>query len=358
MAEWAGLWHHEPRRPWRAQLPAYIVVYLLVPLGLAMMFATRSEDFVEGVARAYPAAFVVSTSVGVCFELQYHYLWPLLITTKPSWPVRIAGHLAAIAIAVLIGGLIAGWFIDLLWGVTGVRDVVWRQAAVVSTAVIAILVTTDELSARARAHERKATEARVALLRAELSALQARTDPHFLFNSLNTVAALIPDDPTLAETVLERLAVVFRYALDAGRRERVPLVEELAAVHAYLEVEALRLGDRLVWRIDRDGALDALSVPPLVLQPLAENAIRHGAGSRLGATELVVTAKRDAQRLVLAVEDRPSGPQRGSGSRPSSGAGVALDDLRKRLALGYGERATFEAGPRDDAWRAKITIEL
>jgi two-component system sensor histidine kinase AlgZ len=358
MADWAGLWHREPPRPWRAQLPAYVAIYLLVPLGLALMFAAGRDSFIAAVLDAYPTALVISTSVGLCFELQYHYLWPLLITRKPSWPVRIAGHLAAIAIAVLLGGVIGGWLIDHLWGITDVRELVWRQSAVIATAVIAILVTTDELSARGRAHERQATEARVAVLRAELSALQARTDPHFLFNSLNTIAALIPDDPTLAETVLERLAVVFRYALDAGRRESVPLVEELAAVEAYLEVEALRLGDRLAWRIDREGALDAVSVLPLALQPLAENGIRHGAGSRLGATELVVMARCDARILVLAVEDRPRGPQRGAASRSAGGAGVALDDLRKRLALAYGERATFEAGPREDAWRAEITIEL
>ena len=356
MTEWAGLWHHEPPRPWRAKLPAYIVVYLVVPLGLAMIFASRTENFFAGIMRAYPSAFIVSTSVGVIFELQYHLLWPLVFTKQPSWPVRIAGHVIAIAIAVLLGGVIAGWIVDLIWGISGIREIVWRQAAVVATGVIAILVTTDELAARGRAHERKATEARVALLRAELSALQARTDPHFLFNSLNTVAALIPDDPPLAETVLERLAVVFRYALDAGRRATVPLVEELAAVQAYLEVEALRLGDRLVWRIDRSGDFDGINVPPLLLQPLAENAIRHGAASRLGATELVVTVARDADRVKLAVEDRPHGPQRGSASRPTSGAGVALDDLQKRLALAYGDRATLDAKPRDDGWRAEIEL--
>ena len=133
---------------------------------------------------------------------------------------------------------------------------------------------------------------------------------------------------------------------------RVPLGEEVAAVQAYLEVEALRLGDRLVWRIDRDGDLDGVTVPPLVLQPLAENAIRHGAGSRLGATELVVTVRPG----LLAVEDRPHGPQRGAAAKPQRGAGVALDELRERLALAYGDRATLSAGPHADGWRAEIAI--
>jgi two-component system sensor histidine kinase AlgZ len=363
MADWAGLWHHDPSGTWRDEVPSHVAVYLLAPLAIALMFARK--NIADSIIDGYPRAFVISACVGGCFELAYRLAWPLLIRRKPGWPLRVAGHAITIAAGALVGGTVAASLLELVWGVPAdeMRGVLWRQATIVSTVIIGILVTTDELAARARAHEQRAAELRVTALRAELAALQARTDPHFLFNSLNTVAALIPDEPALAEAALERLAVVFRYALDAGRRDRVPLADELAAVTSYLEVEALRLGSRLTWRIDRDGGIDDARVPPLVLQPLAENAIRHGAGSRLGATDVVIRAVRDGARLRLTVDDQPLGPQRGTAARPTlsaarfaPGAGIALAELEKRLALAFGSAASMTAGPHGDGWRVEVEM--
>lgn len=345
-----GLWN-----PGRSASPVrHLVVFLVTPLALALLF----DDFdgVATLARAYLGSLVVTVAIGGGFELAYELIWPALVRGRLALRARVAGHVVTIGIVVAAGAFIADRFGRAVLGWDAAFPRLWRQGTVISSVVIAILVISDELAARSRDLVRREAAHRVAMLRAELSALQARTDPHFLFNSLNTVAALIPDDPALAESLLERLAAVFHYALAAGRRAVVPLAEEIAAVTAYLEVEALRLGARLRWTVACEPSLAATQVPPLVLQPLVENAIRHGAGARQGTTEVTVSASRRGDALVLAVVDR------GLDDEPTSpvggGTGTAVAELRARLALAYDGRARLDAGPAAAGWRAEVTLPL
>lgn len=349
--DWRGLFHAHPSGRHGAAL---LAICLLVPLALTLLFAGANT---VGFARAYAGAFVVTACITGSFQLVYAGLWPRLVSRKPRWPARVAGHAISIAGVVLAGGTLAHAVSRLLWG-GGELLALWREVAVVSVAIVAALVALDELAARGRSLERREASARLAALRAELSALQARTDPHFLFNSLNAVASLIATDPVLAESLLERLAAIFRYALDAGRRATVPLADEVAAVTAFLEVEALRLGDRLRWRIDWDDALGSASVPPLVLQPLVENAIRHGASARVEPTDLVVTIREQLDQVALAVEDRSATgaplPADGGGR---GGSRTSLADLESRLDLAYGPRARLIAGPVPPAgWRSEVVL--
>ena len=348
---WNGLWHAPPRA--RFAFVNRGIIYVGTPVALAVLFGELQS--VEHFVRAYITSLLFTCSIaGIC-EIAYRFVWPRVFVCQPSWTVRLAGHAltvvvavgAGVAIAFEIGGLLFGWEAEWMR--------LWLQCLVITSVIIVILVATDELSARGRELERREAMHRVAVLRAELSALQARTDPHFLFNSLNAVASLIPADPALAESLLERLAAVFRYALDAGRRDSVELADEIAAVTAYLEVEALRLGARLSWHLDRGPDLDGIRVPPLVLQPLVENAIRHGASGRVGATEVSVTARRAGDDVVLAVEDRGVD---GAASTPAGGgAGTALADLRARLELVYAGRARLAAGATAGAgWRAELVL--
>jgi two-component system sensor histidine kinase AlgZ len=335
--EWRGLWHPTARPRWWLRL----VVYVIVPLVLVLLVGDLRRFGAK-----YLGAFIVSVAISASFELAY-LAWQQIVRRRPSWPARLAGHavttIAAVGAGCAIAALVNGWLLG--WHDVIVR--LWMQGGVLATALVAILVFADELVARE-------AESRVAALRAELSALQARTDPHFLFNSLNAVAALIPTDPGLAELSLERLAVVFRYALYAGRCATVELVDELDAVTAYLEVEALRFGARLRWQLECEPGIDAFRVPPLVLQPLVENAIRHGASGRRGATDVAVSVHRRGDELVLAVEDR--GEPVAQPSR--DGAGVSLADLRARLALAYNARARLAAGAATLGWRAEVVLPV
>ena len=192
-------------------------------------------------------------------------------------------------------------------------------------------------------------------LRAELRALQARTNPHFLFNSLNTAAGLIEEDPAAAEQVIERLAGLFRYSLRGSERSWVRLSEEVEAVRGYLEVEAIRLGERLTSEVSVAPELAEVLVPPLVLQPLVENAVLHGVAPRKEGGRVSVAASRTDSTLVLSVSDDGHGP----GSSPHRGSGTSMVDLEKRLQMVYGGDARFSsAAGAEGGFRVDLSLPL
>jgi two-component system, LytTR family, sensor kinase len=182
------------------------------------------------------------------------------------------------------------------------------------------------------------------LSRAQLHALRAQVRPHFLFNALNAVTALIRDDPATAERMVTGLGALLRRSLDSDGAVEVPLREELDLAESYLDIERARFADRLTvrWHVD-PAALDA-RVPPLVLQPLAENAVRHGLWPRAAPGTVVVTARREHDELVLTVEDDGVGlPDRATARR---GAGIGVANLTARLAQLYGARGRLALTPR------------
>jgi two-component system sensor histidine kinase AlgZ len=207
---------------------------------------------------------------------------------------------------------------------------------VITALFIVPAVLVQDLRNRKSVAEREAVEAKQASLRAQLEALQARTNPHFFFNAINTVASLIPEDPTLAEHTLEKLADLFRYTLDSARTPSVPLSRELEVVRDYLAIQEARYGDRLRTTLEVSPAVEGVQVPPLVLQPLVENAILHGMASRsLGAVAIQVT--QVGARVCIEVRDDGPGP----GGSAHQGNQTSVRDLRARLRLAYGERASF-----------------
>ncbi|HYO83452.1 MAG TPA: histidine kinase, partial [Bryobacteraceae bacterium] len=174
---------------------------------------------------------------------------------------------------------------------------------------------------------------------AELRALQAQINPHFLFNSLNTLYGTIPRSADGARRTVLNLAEIFRYFLH-NDRSAIPLSEELKIVRAYLEVEQLRLGDRLRTEIDVDDAAESAQIPPLSVQPLVENAVKHGVARRTGAGYVILRIRRDGDSLRVEVRDS------GGAILPSNGShsGVGLDNVRQRLRLTYGPRSHVRIG--------------
>jgi len=182
-------------------------------------------------------------------------------------------------------------------------------------------------------------ELRETTARAQMRALQAQINPHFLFNTLNTLAALIDSNPEKAEHVTEDLADVFRYALDSTRKERVKLDDEVKFLEAYLAIEKARFDTRLSYSFDVEPAARNLSIPPMILQPLVENAVRHGIGQKIEGGEVRVSARVSADRLTLRVEDT------GVGFRGERPGGVGLSNTRDRLRHAYGDSAEFRIEP-------------
>jgi two-component system LytT family sensor kinase len=173
-----------------------------------------------------------------------------------------------------------------------------------------------------------------ALVEARLATLRAQLQPHFLFNTLNALAELVHRDPPLAETLLLRLSALLRRALDDSDAATLPLGEELGFLDDYLAIQQALLGERLhiERRIDRD--VLHWPVPPLLLQPLVENALRHGIAPRRAGGTLRLSAQCEGERLKLRVEND-------AGAAPQPGAGVGLRNTRERLAAHYGGRASL-----------------
>jgi sensor histidine kinase YesM len=179
-------------------------------------------------------------------------------------------------------------------------------------------------------------------LQSQLAALTAQMNPHLLFNALNTVAALIPSDPRKAEETIVRLAELYRGVIAASQRTTHPLDEELRLCEAYLMVEQARFGERLQSRVEIADELRGQPVPVLLLQPLVENAVKHGLAPRAAGGAITIRGRLVDQTLELVVED--DGVGLGADARP--GAGVGIENARQRLRLAYGERASLELSPR------------
>ncbi|GAB2584393.1 sensor histidine kinase [Nitrincola alkalisediminis] len=186
---------------------------------------------------------------------------------------------------------------------------------------------------------------------AELNALQARIRPHFLFNSLNTVAELTRQDPESAETALLNLSSLFRAAMHAA--EATHLDEEIRLVKAYLNLEQWRLGDRLRVEWQLPDNIPNVSMPLLTLQPLVENAVRHGIETSAEGGCVLIKVCALEQTLQLTVENPIF-----QHARSASGNGIALENIQKRLALFYSEQSTLTTVRHDDTYQAILTLPL
>jgi hypothetical protein len=206
--------------------------------------------------------------------------------------------------------------------------------------------------AEQRAHD---AELESQLLRARLDALTARLQPHFLFNALHSVGSLIrTGESDAAFRAVVGLGDLLRSMLGTDGGQVVPLARELAWIRRYLEIEQMRFQDRLETEVSADPAVEDALVPPLVLQPLVENAIRHGVEVRVGASRVEVVARRDADMLCLEVTD--SGDAAAASSEPRGGAGLGLRATRERLAHMFGGAFRVDLAIEDGRSHAAIQI--
>jgi len=207
----------------------------------------------------------------------------------------------------------------------------------------------DRTTVALRTKERDEAEARRLVAEAQLASLESRVDPHFLFNTLNSIAALVRERPADAERVIEQLAALMRSSLDR-RASLVPVEDELDIVRSYLEIERVRFGDRLRFHIE-PLASGALLLPRLSVQTLVENSVKFAvSASRDGAT-ISVTARAAGGRVRVTVED--DGPGFDAGHFPD---GHGLQLLKSRLAMTFGDRASLVAESRPG--RTVVTLDL
>ena len=199
---------------------------------------------------------------------------------------------------------------------------------------------------------RRALESQIAQRDAELRALRAQVDPHFLFNSLNAIAGLIAVHPDRARRMCQLLGDFLRDSLTLGAAARIPLGRETALAEQYLAVEHVRFGSRLTLRVSVAETAADVPVPPLILQPLVENAVRHGIATMLDGGVIEVIAERAGARAVVTVVN----PRDPDGGR--RGTGLGLDIVRRRLAASFGDRAALSTEPQAESYRVIITLPV
>ena len=304
------------------------------PIGIAFGFAVGYAS-----PMSYPAAIAmcVASVFGIqIFEsLTEVYLFPRF----EGFPrgKKLAYRMSSSLLAHILGWLLPVWITSMIigFGLLQWRIYLWLGVFI---AVVVIIHSFHMLASFYRElREKDVLEEKLKTLaaQAELKALRAQINPHFLFNSLNTIASLVNSDPVKAEESVEKLADIFRYALSASDKEFVKLRDELDFIDSYLEVEKARFGDRLeVAKAISPDILDTL-IPSLILQPLVENSIKHGFGEN-GRVRIAITGHMDGELVQLAIKDEGKGvsEQIRKGIYTN---GTGLRNVNERLRRVYGE---------------------
>jgi two-component system LytT family sensor kinase len=338
-------------------LAAWTVPGLLTG-AVAVLFYPTSPDIKASVGR-FAAASVASWWIWAGITPVVRVAIRRVPVERP-WVRSLAVHL----VLALAGALLfALWFTWVLWvsrsptlppepySAALQRFIVGHMGlgvAVYATVVAASMAMEERTTRRMR--ELESARLSADLAQAQLRALQLQLQPHFLFNTLHNIAMLTDTQPAVAESMAVKLANLLRETLRLRDVPELALRDELELLRAYLEIEEARFGDRLAVTIEVPDELLDVPVPSFLLQPLVENAVRHGVGQRVAGGRVSVTARRDANVLVLTVDD--DGP--GFAEDPKDSSGMGLSATRDRLALRYGSSGSL----RCEASRVTISIPL
>lgn len=309
------------------------VLFVQVVLGVAVLFSENS--FV---------AWLVRLALVTGGALPGTLVW-LIVACSLRYRLQQLPRLAQYAAGIGLGAL-AGWYANAMLLLASAIDTApWLASACAGGLFAAALVAALEWRAKGR------TPAATA---ARLAELQSRIRPHFLFNTLNSAIALVRQEPARAEGLLEDLSDLFRAAL-AEHGESVTLAQEIDLARHYLSIEQVRFGERLQVHWTLDPAAHLAMLPPLLLQPLVENAVRHGVEPSAEGASIHVTTQRHTHKVVVHITNTL--PNLASPT-PTRGHGMALNNVRDRLRLLHDLESGFQAGIRQGQYVVQIDIPV
>jgi len=337
------------------RLALYLGLWVLVGGLLTLLLAGRTG--LTGLRAALIALPVASAYAFVCLSSWYvARSLPILTTTLTR--ILITGAVAATlssAVWVALSRAWIGWLVRHGWLPEAARSsgheslifAVGILLYLLSLAISYVLLSFE----RTREAERRALEVQVLAREAELRSLRAQIDPHFLFNCLHSISALTTVNPAAARRMCLLLGDFLRETVALGAEARITVARELKLVERFLEVERIRFGDRLDVEITASSDAEPCVIPPLLLQPIVENAVTHGIAHLLERGTIRIAATRTPARLSILIEnpcdaDRPRG----------TGTGVGLANVRARLRTLYGTEASVSATEQEGQWRVDVSF--
>jgi two-component system, LytTR family, sensor histidine kinase AlgZ len=323
--------------------------------------ATLSTPLLQ-LLRGFSVSFLFSCCIAALLGSAMPWLAPR-IWRRFVFPFNWIASAVVMAVLGMVGSVAA---IGLLISAGLVEPSLFRQwfqgsvrITIAVTITIGLFITAyeqmrqrlDAATLALRTKERDEADARRIAAEAQLASLESRVQPHFLFNTLNSIAALVHDDPAGAERMTGQLASLMRSALDSGANPLVALDEELRVVRAYLDIERVRFGDRLRYAVDLDDGSGSAQVPRLALQTLVENSVKYAVSPQREGGSIRVRVKTPPGRVTIAVED--DGPGFDAAKRPE-GHGLAL--LESRLAMLFGDRASMHVDSAPGRTEVTMTV--
>lgn len=342
----------------RRGIVLYLAAWLLLGLMLAgLLVAASGAPWSEALLFALPLALLYGCASGFS---SYYLCRAYPLASKPWYAVLGVLACTAVCAGALWTAAGSGWSELLRGGAPGPLAVTRPFAALMFglgvilyglTAVGQYLALEFE---RARHLERRELEMKLAAREAELRMLRTQVDPHFLFNSLNSISALTSIDPAAARGMTLQLSDFFRRSLGMDAHRHVPLVQEIALVRAFLAVEQVRFGPRLRFEEAVDEDAGACLVPPMILQPLVENAVKHGIGSRLDGGAVRIAAERAGSLLRIRVEN--DADEEEDAAAPAAGCGIGMDNVRRRLAAAFAHEAGIHWTREPQRFRVDLTL--
>jgi hypothetical protein len=337
------------------RLAGYLVLWGAIGVLIAGVLTRQGLSWPEALIQLLPPLLVYAF---VCLSAWY------VCRAMPLTTSGVPGVLTASGMAALVGGIL--WlalnevWLGTLESMPAFDSMTTRFRAQVPflfavSIMLFLLVLSVHYVAFAieafKTAERQQLELQVLTRDAELRALRAQVNPHFLYNSLNSISALTGSDPAAARRMCLLLAEFLRTTLRVSTQERIPLAEELTLVDRFLSIEQVRFGPRLqVERSIDESALEC-QVPPLVLQPLLENAVGHGIAGLIDGGTIRLDVARHGDRLAIAVEN-PRDPD----AMPRARGGVGLENVRKRLAIVFGGAARIDAVASPSGFRVALDL--
>ncbi|WP_306392633.1 sensor histidine kinase [Telluria beijingensis] len=342
----------------RRSAALYLAAWLMLGLMLAgLLDATSGAGLAASLVFALPLVLVYAAVCG----FSAYYLCRAYPLGRRSTPAVLAVFFASAVFAALLWcSAASAWAAGWQWLAPRTEGVVMSRPLTAAMFGVGVLLYGMSACAhylalefeRARGLERRELELKLLAQDAELRMLRTQIDPHFLFNSLNSISALTAIDAGAARDMTLQLAGFFRHTLGLEAHRKVTLLAEVELVERFVAIEQVRFGPRLAFECQAGADAEACLLPPMILQPLVENAVKHGIGQLLDGGVVRVRAERAGSQLKLRVENDVDP----DASAKAAGGGIGLANVRERLRAAYGIEASVHATRVDNLFRVDLVL--